>query len=214
MEVLTLAECEEALHNPPVSSKDLILKILDCFIFYIQDGKKDEVDKVAQLIDIIKEPISSLFERVDTLEKEMEEMMEKWERLKTLEDSLLIGQLAFTLEKELVEKFLEGTSISPKHVTITQISNALANKKDRILGLTHEEKDIIDANWNKVEREYQLDGGLYRTITALKENRNIEAHPSIENISTRLSDKVRPSDKEAVDRMLAILQNLRGRNAN
>ena len=152
MEVLTLAECEEALRNPPVSSKDLILKILDCFIFYIQDGKKDEVDKVAQLIDIIKEPISSLFERVDALEKEMEEMMEKWERLKTLEDSLLIGQLAFTLEKELVEKFLEGTSISPKHVTITQISNALANKKDRILPLTHEEKDIIDANWNKMER--------------------------------------------------------------
>ena len=213
MEVLTLAECEEALRNPPVSSKDLILKILDCFIFYIQDGKKDEVDKVAQLIDIIKEPISSLFKRVDALEKEMEEMMEKWERLKTLEDSLLIGQLAFTLEEELVKKILEGASISPKHVTITQISNALANEKDRILQLTQEQKDIIDANWNKVEREYQLDGGLYRTITARKENRNTEAHPSIENISTRLSDKVSPSDKETVDRMLAILKNLRGRNA-
>ena len=212
MEVLTLAECEEALRNPTVPSKDFS-NILDSFIFHLQDGTNDEVDKVAQLIEGIKEPISSLFKRVDTLEKEMEKMMEKWERLKTLEDSLLIGQLAFILEEELVKKILEGTSISAKHVTITQISNALANEKDRILKLTQEQKDIIDANWNKVEREYQLDGGLYCTITALKENRNTEAHPSIENISTRLSDKVSPSDKEAVDRMLAILKNLRGHNA-
>ena len=53
MEVLTLAECEDVLCKPPVSSKDFS-KILESFIFHLQDGKKDEVDKVAQLIDVIK----------------------------------------------------------------------------------------------------------------------------------------------------------------
>ena len=226
MEVLTLAECEEALRKPPVSSKDFS-KILDSFIFHLQDGKKDEVDKVAKLIEDIKEPISLLFKRVDTLEKELEEMKKKleetkkeaeevkkkWESLKTLEDSLLIGQLAFTLEKELIAKFLKGTTISPKHVTIQQIFIALRNENDYMLPLTPEQKVIIKENLKELEREYQLDHSLYCTITALKHNRNIKAHPSIENISTRLRDKVSPSDKEAVDRMLAILQNLRGRNA-
>ena len=227
MALLALADCETTLRNSPISSKD-ISEILDSLTAHLKDGTKDEVDKVAKLIEDIKEPISSLFKRVETLEKELEEtkkeleetkkeaeeVKKKWEGLKTLEDSLLIGQLAFTLEKELIAKFLKGTTISPKHVTIQQIFIALRNENDYMLPLTPEQKDIINANLRELEREYQLDHSLYRTITALKHNRNIEAHPSIENISTRLSDKVSPSDKEAVDRMLAILQNLGGCNAN
>ena len=213
MEVLALAKCETTLQNPPVSYNDFS-KILDSLIFHLQDGNKDEVDKVAKLIEDIKEPINSLFKRVETLEKELEEVKKKWESLKSLEDSLLIGQLAFTLEKKLIIEFLHGTTVSPKHVTIQQIFIALSNENDYMLPLTPEQKDIINANLRELEREYQLDHSLYRTITALKYSRNIEAHPSIENISTRLSDKVSPSDKEAVDKMLAILKNLRGRNAN
>ena len=220
MALLALADCETTLRNSPISSKD-ISEILDSLTAHLKDGTKDEVDKVAKLIEDIKEPISLLFKRVDTLEKELEEtkkeaeeVKRKWESLKTLEDSLLIGQLAFTLEKELITIFLKGTTISPKHVTIQQIFIALRNENDYMLPLKPEQKIIINANLKKLEREYQLDHSLYRTITALKHNRNIEAHPSIENISTRLSDKVSPSDKEAVDRMLAILQNLGGRNAN
>ena len=216
MEILTLADCETTLRTS-VSNED-ILKILDSLIYHLQAGK-DEVDKVAQLIGDMKEP---LFKRVEALEKELEEMKRerketkqeleeikrKWESLKTLEDSLLMGQLAFILEKEIVKKILEGTRISPRHVTITQISNALANENDRILPLTQEQKDIIIAKWNRVQREYQLEGGLYRIISAFKKDRNTEAHPSIKNISTRLSDKVSQEDKEDVKKMLEILEKI------
>ena len=214
MAALPLEKCEELLRNPPVSSKDFS-KILDSFTFYLKNGKKDEVDKVVQLIWAIKEPISSLFERVETLEKELEEtkkeleeVKKKWESLKTLEDSLLIGQLAFTLEKEIVEKFLQGTGVSPKHHTIQQIFNALQNEDDYMLPLTLKQKDIIKANKKELERKYQLDHSVYCIITALKHNRNIKAHPSIENISTHLSDMVDQSDKEDAEEMLRVLRKI------
>ena len=232
MEVLTLAECEEALRNPPVPSK-VLSRILESLIAHIQVNQNAS-ETVAKMMKDIKELISPMFQRLDILEKELgdskkeleetkkelketkkdlEEMKKKWESLKTLEDNLLIGQLAFTLEEELVIEFLKDTDISPKHVTIHQIFIALRNENDYMLPLTPEQKVIINANLKKLEREYQLDHRLYLTITALKKGRNTKAHPSIENISTHLSDMVSPSDKEAVDRMLAILQNLRGRNA-
>ena len=239
MEVLTLAECEEALRNPPVPSK-VLSRILESLIAHIQVNQNAS-ETVVKMMKDIKELISPMFQRLDILEKELgdskkeleetkkeleetkkelketkkdlEEMKKKWESLKTLEDNLLIGQLAFTLEEELVIEFLKDTDISPKHVTIHQIFIALRNENDYMLPLTPEQKVIINANLKKLEREYQLDHRLYLTITALKKGRNTKAHPSIENISTHLSDMVSPSDKEAVDRMLAILQNLRGRNA-
>ena len=206
MAALPLAECEKVLHDPPISEKALS-NILDSLTIHIQCDD-NAAEQVARIIQDIKEPIHSLFQRVDTLEKEMEEMKRKWESLKTLEDSLLMGQLAFTLERELVEKFLEGTGISPKHVTIEQIFIALGKETDYMLPLTPEQKDIINASWKELERKYQLDHTLYRTITALKRNRNFEAHPRIENISTRLSDKVSPSDKEDVKKMLEILKKI------
>ena len=214
MATLSLEECKKALKNPHVSSKDFS-KILDSFKYHLQNGKKEEVDKAVQLIEGITEPITYLFERVETLEKELEEtkkeleeVKEKWESLKTLEDSLLIGELASTLEKEIVEKFLQGTGVSPKHHTIQQIFIALQNEDDYMLPLTLKQKDIIKANKNDLERKYKLDKALYSIITALKYSRNIKAHPSIENISTHLSDMVDQSDKEDAEEMLRVLRKI------
>ena len=50
---------------------------------------------------------------------------------------------------------------------IEKIFTVLHNENDRMLPLTPEQNNIINANLKELEREYQLNHILYHTITAL-----------------------------------------------
>ena len=89
---------------------------------------------------------------------------------------LLIGQVASSLEEEIVKKILKDTGSERFHVTLQQIEDTINGKKSRLLPeefleiLDHKQK--ADDNWSHLEFYYKVEGEHYSLISNFKSGRN------------------------------------------
>ena len=215
--VLSIDECQRILKNPKISLRDLerIVDSVKVHISTYEGQLESEKKEFSSIFEGIHDTIKCLFDSTEHLEKELQdlqekytELEEKYTQLKKLEDCLLIGEVAASLEKELVKHILKGTGVAAEHLTINQIDYALGGMSSRILTLTLKQKEEIKSNWDRLDKKLGLDQRLYLTINSLKHTRNTQAHPNIQDIFTKLSDKVKESDRKAVERMIGILKEL------
>ena len=216
--VLSIDECQQILKNPKISHEDLE-RIVDSFKVHISTYlykcqlEPSEKEKLSSIFEGIHDLIKRLIDSTKDLDKKLQNLQEnytdlekKYTQFKKLEDSLLIGEVAASLERELVKHILKGTRFAAKRLTINQIDYALGGMSSRILTLTQRQKEKI--NWDRLDKKLGLDQSLYLTINSLKYTRNDQAHPEIQDIFTKLSDTVSESDIKAVERMMGILKQL------
>ena len=218
--VLSIDECQQILKNPKISHEDFE-RIVDSFKVHIstymykcqlEPSEKEKLSSIFEGIhDLIKRLIDStkdLNKKLQNLQENYTDLEKKYTQLKKLEDSLLIGEVAASLERELVKHILKGTRVAAKQLTINQIDYALGGMSSRILTLTWRQKEKIKSNWDRLDKKLGLDQSLYLTINSLKYTRNDQAHPETQDIFTKLSDTVSESDIKAVERMMGILKQL------
>ena len=218
--VLSIDECQTILKNPKISIKD-VESVVESVKVHISTYQLEssEKKKLSSILEGIQDTIKCLFDSAENLEKELQqkytelqqkyaELEQKYKTLKKLEDSLLIGEVAASLERELVKHILKGTGVAAEQLTINQIDYVLGGMSSRLLTLTQKQKEEIKSNWDCLDKKLGLDQNLYRTINTLKHTRNAQAHPNIQDIFTKLSDTVSESDIKAVERMMSILKQL------
>ena len=77
--------------------------------------------------------------------------------MKLLEESLLTGEIAFKLERELVKHILAGTNVNPR--SIYQLQIAISGVECSFLGdlLTDtNQRDTAKANWQRLGRTFKF----------------------------------------------------------
>ena len=158
--VLSIDECQHILKNPKISHEDLE-RIVDSFKVHISTYlykcqlEPSEKEKLSSIFEGIHDLIKRLIDNTKDLDKKLQNLQEnymdlekKYTQLKKLEDSLLIGEVAASLERELVKHILKGTCtrVAAKRLTINQIDYALGGMSSRILTLTRRQKEKIKSN--------------------------------------------------------------------
>ena len=151
-------------------------KSVDQVILLIQTGDNIDLEDIAAILQCSLTSVKYLVElkqKVDCLERENEKY-----RIQ-----LLIGQIASSLEEEIVKKILKGTGSERCHVTLQQIEDTIDGKKSRLLPEkfleTHDQKQKADDNWSHMEDDYKVEGEHYSLISKFKSGRNPIAHPCV-----------------------------------
>ena len=230
MEVLSLAVCKTILSNPSASpTPQEFEKILDSVTVHIQDSHiQVNAEEVAVIVDALKEPIKSLFSKVDTLEKELKDLQRKYENLQKkyreleeLQSTLLVGQIASQVEKKLLKRILhgtdkyrayqEGTDVSLEYATFNKIQDAISGRSEGYrtgIHLTVEDRAIAGANWDRMDGELQLDKKFYLSHDDFKKYRNNKAHPKLDhnNIQTCLA-QLEGNDRIQLEKMIKVIKN-------
>uniref|UniRef100_A0A1X7UH71 Uncharacterized protein n=1 Tax=Amphimedon queenslandica TaxID=400682 RepID=A0A1X7UH71_AMPQE len=182
-------------------------KILDSVTVHIQ-GSNTQVnaEEVALIVHALKKPMKCLYSKVDTLEKELKELQRKYDDLEELKQALLVGQIASHFERKLLERILDGTDVSPDYATFNDLEEALYGNSRRIrtgMHLTVEDRNTADANWDRWDRELQLDNKFYRSHGQLKKYRNNKAHPKLDHdIMHSCLAQLEGKDKMQVEKMI------------
>uniref|UniRef100_A0A1X7UGB2 Uncharacterized protein n=1 Tax=Amphimedon queenslandica TaxID=400682 RepID=A0A1X7UGB2_AMPQE len=225
---LSLQECQLRIRNKTGNiTRDEFVLIMDSMTIHIQSGEPLELETLAVVIDALKEVVvSCLFDKADTTfekelevqRKEMKDLKDKWEKLKKLEDDLFIGQMASSLEKEIVKYILQNTGVKCKieYITIRDIDDALrgyVHSYSKEIFTSREQEDKAKENKAKLSADFpSINGDLYRAIHQHKHYRNIQAHPelNITNIRTRLAES-QVEDKEMIDKFINLYETFQGR---
>lgn len=122
----------------------------------------------------IKAIVESLKERIITLEN-------KVKRLSSDRNQLILGQVAFEIEKSIVHKVLDDL-IGKNHYV-----NSIEDMKLAIIGedsnyddlLSQEQRDLADEKWKKLQKELNWQPSNFRYLKWLKQKRVAPAHPTI-----------------------------------
>ena len=174
-------------------------------------------DKIDKFVDIIADTWQERGEKIDQLEKEVQlslkEISELKKEISELKSSLLVGQVASKLEKEIVKLLLKDAGLN-RTITINQLSCAVSPYPDRVskrqLNATREQVVQINKSWTKFEADYQDADALYRVIDTYKMRRNKDAHPNMPlSEATEQLTKFDLKDKESVDLMLHTLESMK-----
>uniref|UniRef100_A0A1X7UGU8 Uncharacterized protein n=1 Tax=Amphimedon queenslandica TaxID=400682 RepID=A0A1X7UGU8_AMPQE len=223
MEVLPLAACNTMLTSSSGSPTPQELeKILDSVTVHIQGSHAQvNAEEVAEIVDALKKPIKSLLSKVGTLEKEQKELQRKYDDLqrkyKELESALLVGQIASHFERILLERILDGTSVSPDYATFKKLEKALQfdnlGRNRTGMHLTDREKKTAGKNWDDWDDKLQLDDDLYGSHGQLKKYRNNKAHPKLDHdIMHSCLAQLEGKDKMQVEKMIQVIERLEGDN--
>ena len=224
---LSLQECQLRIRNKTGNlTRDEFVLIMDSMTMYIQSGEPLDLETLAVVIDALKEVVvSCLFDKDTTFEKELEvqrkemkNLKDKWEKLKKLEDDLFIGQMASSLEKEIVKYILQDTGVKCKieYITIRDIDDALrgyVHSHSKEIFTSSEQEDKAKQNKAKLSADFpSINGDLYRAIHHHKHCRNIQAHPEINitSVRARLAES-QLEDKEMIDNFINLYENFRRR---
>ena len=179
---------------------------------HVQSHEPLEVEKFAVILDEVKYAVEALFEKEDTMEEELKYLQEKLEELQELEVDILIGQLAVSVEEEIVKYILKGTGISTCYIMIRNIDDALRcgyehDSCSKDIFTSREQEDKAKQNKAKLSADFpSINGGMYCSIEYYKQTRNIRTHPKLHKIITRLGQlgSQHIEDEEMVDKMIQI----------
>ena len=217
VEVLALEDCKRKLQNQSLSSPTLedCVQILDAVTVYIQSSDADIVE-LAVIVDATKESIKCLFNTIDTLERDLE-IQKKYEKLKELEFTALVGEIASTFEKKLVQCILKDTTVCLDYVTVAILEDALftsssGNESCRTaIYISDKDKSIALENWKRLDSDFELDNELYLAIGDLKHyrsfNSKINYHDAY-NLLEKLEGDYKSKDQKMAKKMLNIILEL------
>ena len=214
MEALSLPDCKTLLSDSSASlTQEKFEKILDSMNLHIQSSTVQvDAEAVAEIVDALKKPIKCLFNQVGTLDKELKELQKKYQELEKLRLALLVGEIASHLERKLLEHILNGTSVSLEYATFSKLEKALEGQSGRRrtgMQLTEEEKRIAGENWDRLDKELQLDANFYQSIGHLKHHRNLKAHPKLKRSKMySCLEQLEEEDKPKVKKVIEIIEKM------
>ena len=163
---------------------------------FIQSADEVDIKQLAMIVDCIKNLITFLFHEQEGLRKKVEEvenMLEderkEWEkletelreRMETLEgskDKILLGQMAAKVDRELLKKIVEGTTMSTKYLTVGRIDKNLKDENSDIFK-SDGEKAVVKRNWTDLKCQMNLSWQDVYALKDFKHTRNHVAHPDI-----------------------------------
>ena len=171
-EVLTTDECYKLVKNSSLSSR--------------QDVQSDEHLDTAKMVTVIESvdvAIMHLFDKSEELERKVNELKESLHKkpkdFDKLHGSLLIGQLASKLDKEIVKFLLKGTGVkAPDYLTINKLEYATDNPQSRLAQRLFESQEQIKMvlnNWDCLDQS--VDSDMLDAIEGFKNSHDDIAHP-------------------------------------
>ena len=189
----------------------------------IQELGDNEAVQNAQLQDYCQELVSTLFELKETtnklvsllnntdaekqelrqdisrLEKKVVCLEKKVKLLEEMEQNLLLGQLAFVVDRALLDKVLKDSGCRPAnelHIYSIQDMEKAIDGKQHYIGVFEEtERMSVKEHWKQLQNTLAWEGKHYRCLRYLKSTRLAEAHPEFD--CGKMKDAIqKQADKE------------------
>ena len=179
------------------------------------------VSNFYKLIECLQQKVSSLSEEVKQLKQEvfamtknLKEVTKELEALKGDHIKLILGQLAFEVEKAIVSEVFTKVIGSPDKYYITTISDmqkALMRQENfaDILADDSKRKEAIE-KWKSLQKTLDWKDYHFRCISYLKRSRVPVAHPKFEISTVRkaINDDKVGQHKKAYTELLMMLETL------
>ena len=163
------------------------------------------VDTCLQRVECLKESIEDLKERIKTLEEDAKKMNRN-------KHSLVVGQVAFDVERFVVSHVLNGL-IGPEPVyinTIEDLESVIDADEDYDDVLSAEETQVAGERWKELKEKLHWNSKHFRYIKTLKYYHVESAHPVIDPTMAEAALEVIPEvDKETFEELLYIYKGLK-----
>lgn len=221
MELPDIKECLELVERPEFSEENY-QDVFSAVLSHIQSGESTYTAQLNDLVDELliavnclfddnermkKDDIKQLREIVDQLEKDVE-------RLQSLEEDALAGQIASKLEKQFTMIILKDTGIK-ENLTLNKLY-LVAGGNRRYSRYTNVQIDKVNENWDELDKELERNSkdpiNLFNVIDEFKVQRNDQAHLdlSLSEASRylKLNSSYSAADKRKLDRMIEELKRM------
>ena len=179
-----IADYSTKIKEGTLSCVDKLTKTVDDTILIVQSECDVNLTRVAAILDSLKEITRYLTNENDTISKKVKKLEED---LETMKISLIIGQIAFKLEKEIKCLIFEGTRIERRNYMFLNLDVIERAVKDECsyhdqskfkLFILDEERQCAKEKWEKLEMTYKIDYPVLCAIKELKHQRNTRAYPN------------------------------------
>lgn len=179
-----IADYSTKIKEGTLSCVEELTKTVDDTILIVQRDCDVNLTRVAAILDSLKEITRYLTNENDTLSKKVKKLEEE---LETIKVSLIIGQIAFKLEKEIKRLIFEDTKIERRNYMFLNLDVIERAVKDECsyhdqskfkLFISDKERQCAKEKWEKLETTYKIDFPVLCAIKELKHRRNTRAHPN------------------------------------
>lgn len=167
-----------------------------------------------ELIIYLQRKVSSLSEDVKELKEKLEEVTKELEALKGAHNKLILGQLAFEVEKAIINEVFMNIIDSPEEHfidTIADMQNTLEKQANFADVFTNDSiREIAAEKWEGLKKTLHWKDYHFRCISHLKRNRVPVAHPKFEVSAVRkaINDDKAGQHKSACTELLKMLEKL------
>ena len=165
---------------------------------FIHSADEFEVDikQLAMIVDCMKYLIPSLYneqevlqQKVEKAENMLEDERKEWKKLETelrkriealegSKDKILLGQMAAKVDRELLKKIVEGTTMSTEYLTVGRIDKNLKDGNSDIFK-SDKEKAVVKQNWTVLKSQMNISWQDIYALKDFKHTRNYVAHPDL-----------------------------------
>jgi regulator of replication initiation timing len=172
------------------------------------------VSSLYELIECLEKKVSTLSRDVKELKEKVKEATEELEALKGDHIKLILGQLAFEVEKAIVNEVLTEVIGSPDEYFITTIAdmqNALMRQANFADVFTDDSNcERATKKWKDLQKTLDWKDYHFRCISYLKYSRVSVAHPKFEvsTIRKAINDDKVGQHKKACTELLMMLDKL------
>lgn len=181
VDIFQQSEPNDISHQLLMEYERLCQSVINC------NEVKQEVHALKENISSLKSAFDDLNLRVSKLTKEnselkaaMEELKSKLEKLETSQQNLIVGQIAFQIEKAVLKYVMKGID-EPKKRAIYNINNlekAIENNKRFADAFSKEERHKASCEWEMLKSQIGWEDKHYRHLKRLKDFRVDIAHPT------------------------------------
>jgi len=125
----------------------------DSLSVIIQSGGQISIEDVAKSIELLRDITAHLFEIMNLLTAELKEVKKKLERLEQLEANLLIGEIAISVEKEIVKYVLKDCpGVDKRYISIYQLDmTPYRPYNHQSIPLSEGEIEAAKKNWSYLD---------------------------------------------------------------
>ena len=141
----------------------------------------DTVSNLQKVVNNLSKRMSELSDQNEKLEYELKIMKQKVHKLEVSELKLIIGQIAFLVDQDILKYVMEGIGEPNARsiYTIYHLEDAIENKKRFKNVFSEEERQIVRERWDTLKSDIGWKDKHYRDSEALKSLRIDSAHPQV-----------------------------------
>ena len=173
------------------------------------------ISNLCKLIECLEQKVSTLSENVRELTEKVKEANEKLEAWKGDRIQLILGQLAFEVEKAIVNEVLAAIIGSPDKYYITTIADmqSALEKKAYFSDVLADDSNHKNATkrWKDLQTTLDWKDYHFRCISYLKRSRVSAAHPKFEvaDVTKAIKEGKVDQHKKACTELLMMFEKLR-----